>query len=433
MKKVLSLIVCFVMCISMCTIPVSADAIVCTPQDNPVFTIVGPVTEAAQGSEASHGKVVFSNVSRDDYSETSYIQRIYEDGAVEITPLTSEEFYGGYMYFADKCFPAYLDKKDETKIIKEESQEDENGYSITMYLIETEGGVAKSKTPLYIMESTWDEGALYYVYKITLDESGKEIRTPLEGSPFTAEAYYDMFVQSPYNDGLIHKGTNYEEGRELPGFFDANGNCVYEIYGTSYFTYDYNLGYIIEVSNNGGTLDWFDPDAEKQRVFETTLTDITTSAKYQFQNMSFDALYDSGYGVISLKDAAGEQIPYLIKLKNPPVVTVHLDGEKIGFDQTPVIENGRTLVPLRAIFESLGASVIWDGETQTVIAQKGDTIVALVVGSTSAFVNEEPVTLDVPAKIINGRTLVPVRFIADCFGVETNWDGELRKVELTTK
>ncbi len=55
------------------------------------------------------------------------------------------------------------------------------------------------------------------------------------------------------------------------------------------------------------------------------------------------------------------------------------------------------------------------------------------LNNTTAYKNGETVTLDVPAKIINGRTLVPVRFIADCFGVEVNWDGVMQRVSLTSK
>ena len=115
-----------------------------------------------------------------------------------------------------------------------------------------------------------------------------------------------------------------------------------------------------------------------------------------------------------------------------PTITVTYDGSPIEFDQPPVIENGRTLVPLRAIFETLGATVEWDGETRSIAARKGSTIIRLTVDSTKAKVNGEQVGLDVPAKIINDRTLVPVRFIADCFGVNVDWDQEALTVILTT-
>ncbi len=114
-------------------------------------------------------------------------------------------------------------------------------------------------------------------------------------------------------------------------------------------------------------------------------------------------------------------------------ITVTLDGAAIEFaDQAPTIVEGRTLVPLRAIFEALGASVEWNGETRTVTSAKGDTAIELSIDSTSLYVNGEVKTLDVPAMIINGRTMVPARAIAEAYGVEVAWDGETRTVILTT-
>ena len=118
--------------------------------------------------------------------------------------------------------------------------------------------------------------------------------------------------------------------------------------------------------------------------------------------------------------------------KENPIRVLYND-EEIKFDQNPIIENGRTLVPLRAIFEKLGADVEWDEDTQTVIATKNDTKISLTIDNTAASKNGESITLDVPAKVVNGRTLVPVRFVADCFGVDVGWDGTMQRVSLTSK
>ena len=103
------------------------------------------------------------------------------------------------------------------------------------------------------------------------------------------------------------------------------------------------------------------------------------------------------------------------------------------FDQLPIIENGRTLVPLRAIFEKIGADVEWNGDTQTVTATKGDISISLTINNTTAYKNGQLITLDVPAKIVSGRTLVPVRFVSDCFGVGVDWNGDIQSVILTSK
>lgn len=104
-------------------------------------------------------------------------------------------------------------------------------------------------------------------------------------------------------------------------------------------------------------------------------------------------------------------------------VTVLVNGEPVGFDQPPVIQDGRTLVPARAVFEALGAQMEWDGETQTAFAVKGDTQVKIQIGQASFEKNGQPVALDVPAQILGDRTLIPLRAVADAFGCQVGWDG----------
>ncbi len=114
-------------------------------------------------------------------------------------------------------------------------------------------------------------------------------------------------------------------------------------------------------------------------------------------------------------------------------VTVTLNGEKIdcaSYGQEAEIVEGRTLVPLRAIFESLGASVEWDGETKTVTSVLGETEIKLTAGEKALYKNGEMLELDVPAQIMNGRTMVPVRAISESFGVTVVWDKETRTVVL---
>lgn len=103
-------------------------------------------------------------------------------------------------------------------------------------------------------------------------------------------------------------------------------------------------------------------------------------------------------------------------------IVVFIDGKRIYFDVPPRLEKGRTLVPLRAFFEAMGATVEWHGETQTIVATKGDTVVELILDEKVAEVNGEELTLDVPAKLEKGRTLVPLRFIGEALGGEVLWD-----------
>ncbi|MEN6348288.1 MAG: stalk domain-containing protein [Syntrophomonas sp.] len=106
-------------------------------------------------------------------------------------------------------------------------------------------------------------------------------------------------------------------------------------------------------------------------------------------------------------------------LAQPSII---LDNKPLTLDVEPVIENGRTLVPLGAILKALDTEVTWDADTQTVHAQKGSKVVVLTIGDTTAYVDQKPVTLDVPGKIVNGRTMVPLGFVSTSFGAKVQYD-----------
>ena len=97
-------------------------------------------------------------------------------------------------------------------------------------------------------------------------------------------------------------------------------------------------------------------------------------------------------------------------------------------DVEPFIQNGRTLVPMRAIFEALDANVTWDDATATATGVKDGITVKITRDSDTAFVNDKEYKLDAPAQIKDGRFVVPVRFIAESFGVTVEWDAYSKTV-----
>ncbi|AIS52812.1 periplasmic binding protein [Thermoanaerobacter kivui] len=104
---------------------------------------------------------------------------------------------------------------------------------------------------------------------------------------------------------------------------------------------------------------------------------------------------------------------------------VYLNGVKINTgDVLPFIENGRTMVPVRLFSENLGADVKWDDATQAVTIQGEDVSVKLTIGKKEAVVNGKNKTLDVAPIVLSGRTIVPLRFIAEAFGADVKWDKE---------
>jgi len=113
-------------------------------------------------------------------------------------------------------------------------------------------------------------------------------------------------------------------------------------------------------------------------------------------------------------------------------IKVIVNGVTLAFDQPPIIQNDRTLVPLRAIFEALGAEVRWEQSTRTITAMRDDLTVSLQIGSNTLYKNGEAFyTLDVPAQIVGDRTLVSARDGAESFGAEVLWDGVTRTVTIT--
>jgi len=125
-------------------------------------------------------------------------------------------------------------------------------------------------------------------------------------------------------------------------------------------------------------------------------------------------------------------------------ITVELDGKPIEFDVNPEIIDGRTMVPLRKIFEEIGANVKWDNDTKTVSARKNKKTITLSIDSADLQIDKgdtdeegnpiyETVTLEVPAQIVSDRTLVPARAVSESFGLDVDWDGDSKKVIITSE
>lgn len=123
----------------------------------------------------------------------------------------------------------------------------------------------------------------------------------------------------------------------------------------------------------------------------------------------------------------------LVLAGNCLAIDLVVDGEKLELDVPPQVVEQRTLVPLRAIFEKLGATVEWDQATQTATATKGTDMVQITIDSTTAYVNDQAETLDVPAMAIDGRTLVPVRFVSEALQADVQWVQESQTVQITTQ
>ena len=114
-------------------------------------------------------------------------------------------------------------------------------------------------------------------------------------------------------------------------------------------------------------------------------------------------------------------------------IYVTLDGNYIEFDVMPQIINGRTMVPIRAIFEKMGAVVEWDANTSSAICTKDGTVVKMTVDSMYMYINGLVKKMDIAPVVINGRTLAPARFVAEAFGADVQWKQETNTVVITSE
>lgn len=121
--------------------------------------------------------------------------------------------------------------------------------------------------------------------------------------------------------------------------------------------------------------------------------------------------------------------PYILTSNGPQEgIAVYCNGEPVEMDQPPVEENARLLVPMRAIFESLGAEVSWYEDSQAIVAQQDETTVYMQIDDGYMSVNDEWIALDTPPRLVGDRTLVPVRAVSEALDARVEWNDELQRV-----
>lgn len=109
---------------------------------------------------------------------------------------------------------------------------------------------------------------------------------------------------------------------------------------------------------------------------------------------------------------------------------IFINGFNMKFETPPVIREGRTLIPVRAITEGFGAQVLWNSETSTVTILKDNNEIILTLGSNIVLVNGEEKEIEVSAQSINNRTFVPLRFISDFLGINVEYDPETGDIDI---
>ena len=125
------------------------------------------------------------------------------------------------------------------------------------------------------------------------------------------------------------------------------------------------------------------------------------------------------YDMADIEDVSNEKCP-----SDTPYI--EFNGNILGFDVPPIIEDGSTLVPMRFLFEQMGADVEWNSETQTATATLDNKAVTFSIDNVNARINNKPAKMDVPARLINGKTMVPLRFLSENMVYNVDWDADSR-------
>ena len=128
-----------------------------------------------------------------------------------------------------------------------------------------------------------------------------------------------------------------------------------------------------------------------------------------------------------------DETEIILKINNP-VMSVNGAERNIDNEGTaPVIINDRTLLPVRTVVEAMGGTVEWNADTQTVTLTRNSDTINLIIGSKTAYLNDNSEVIDTAPIILNDRTMLPIRFIAENFGFTVDWDNENQTVTIKEK
>jgi len=151
--------------------------------------------------------------------------------------------------------------------------------------------------------------------------------------------------------------------------------------------------------------------------------------KYTTLGFILGTMLFMGLGFIYANSNTGEILAHSDNIK------ITVNGERISLpDAQPFIdENGRTQVPVRFVSEALGADVGWDGSTKTVTVEQARNKISLVVGKSEYTVNSKKMEMDTSVIIVEDRTFVPARYVAEALGAEVDWDSKTKTVIINSK
>ncbi|WP_342428720.1 stalk domain-containing protein [Paenibacillus sp. FSL L8-0158] len=124
---------------------------------------------------------------------------------------------------------------------------------------------------------------------------------------------------------------------------------------------------------------------------------------------------------------------YAKSVQTTPVTTVYVDDRPLQLTAQPLLLEGTALVPMRQLFEAQGAELSWNASSKTVTATKNDMVLTYRIGEVAATLNSKTLSLNVPGQIVEGNTMIPLRFVSEALGSTVKWDALTRAIRIVSR
>ncbi len=250
----------------------------------------------------------------------------------------------------------------------------------------------------------------YYVYVTPNEEVTNDV--------------YDIQVTYPVN-GVVHDSNNLESNNIKEAAYYVQPDQLYHaafesIHDVEWYSLSLESGPIVFT----GTVD--NRDYANVVLHDRYGNSLRSASFHDGHDVNFD-IKDAGLYFLKLNTTTRAK-SYSFKVQYKQGIQIYINGDYFMSNQPAVMEGGTVMVPLRDIFEVLGAEVEWNQEVQSVRAKRGTHEISLNIGSTSAYKNGTSVQLSVPAQIIGTSTMVPLRFVSEALGAEVEWEPETKQV-----
>ena len=375
-------------------------------------------------------KTAFRLVSKYFKDRRSNVAIVWSPNQVSNAKIKIDDYYPGDEYvdwvgmssYAVKYFLA--DKSQKAEYVRDFKAGD---YSEPVSAISDIVSNYGNRKPIMLSEM----GCSHYVYSENEDTTEFALQrlkeyysyVPMVYPQVKLMAYFDIHLPVEKNDFRLQDGVLKDEfldlvsgARFIQGGNQSTDFCYRKIENNSYLNSTFSVSaYVRDYGKRIDKVAYYLDDKYIGMSSELPFTVYVDASDY-------------ASGKHTLKAVASGNSVYIVREKSVNIsndkknITVNIDGTPLEFDQNPVIFNDRTLVPMRAIFEDLGANVSWNDVTKTATGVRGDKTIKLQVGNGKMYVNNTEFKLDISPIIVSSRTLVPVRAVAESLSCDVDWD-----------